>query len=614
MRASPPPCERPANGPLILGIDVGTSGLRACVVAYSNQASRPQICAEAAVSMPFPERQGAHSEQDCALWDEALEQLFTALAAQPQWREVAPAISHIVADATSSSVVLCRQDSGAPLGRAFMYDDQRAVHQAKAIAEAFEHARQQTPDTPECGAQGAGSTLAKVLYMLEALAGNAALPQNTPLQICHQIDWLNRRLTGIWCATDENNALKLGYDPQTRTWPAWVKSLLNDAAKRSRLRIELPAVVVPGTPLAPLAPDLAARWQLNPQLQVCAGTTDSIAGFLASGASACGDAVTSLGSTLAFKLLSKTPIFAPQYGVYSHRLGDQWLVGGASNSGGAVLLHYFTLEALQQTLTALEDDLDRTDALQSLTPTDRFYPLLRPGERFPIADPAWPPKLPAVPDEHATIEARKAFLLALLHGLCHIERMGYARLQALGADPLKRLYSVGGGTQNGVWQRMRTMYLQVPFTVAESLDAAYGVTRLVHRFSFNQNLSQNFNQNKESTVTVWSTQALIAALNDGVVEFSQTIATIDNEYDFTPTRFVNGETVNEAGSNNGSCKIFAFAKLHGLSERATLNAFGDYYRVDVLQHPANEDHQNIRNFMRYGWQGVHFEGEALQRK
>lgn len=613
MRASPPPCERPANGSLILGIDVGTSGLRACVVASPNNASGPQICLEAAVSMPFPERQGAHSEQDCAHWDEALEQLFDALASKPQWRELAPSITHIVADATSSSVVLCQQDSGAPLGKALMYDDQRAVHEANVIAEAFEHARHHAPDTSACGAQGAGSTLAKVLYMLEHLAENTALPQNTSLQICHQIDWINRRLSGRWCATDENNALKLGYDVQTRNWPAWVKLLLNDTSQSCRFHIELPEVVAPGTPLAPLAPELAGRWQLNPQAQVCAGTTDSMAGFLASGAAECGDAVTSLGSTIAFKLLSKTPIFAPQYGVYSHRLGDWWLVGGASNSGGAVLLHYFTLEALQQTLTALEEDFGKFGNLQNLSPTDRFYPLLRPGERFPIADPTWPPKLPAVPDEHASMEAKKAFLLALLHGLCHIERLGYARLQALGADPLKRLYSVGGGTQNNLWQHLRKIYLQVPFTAAESLDAAYGVTRLVHEFSFQSNV-QTFNQNKELTVTVLSTQALIAALNAGSVEFSQTIATIDNEYDFTPTRFMNGETVNDAGNNNGSCKIFAFAKLHGLSEQATLNAFGDYYRVDVLQHPAKDDHQNIRNFMRFGWAGVRFEGEALQPK
>lgn len=111
-----------------------------------------------------------------------------------------------------------------------------------------------------------------------------------------------------------------------------------------------------------------------------------------------------------------------------------------------------------------------------------------------------------------------------------------------------------------------------------------------------------------------TTDALIKALNQGVVDFKLVMQVIDKEYDFRPTRFVNGETVNEAGSNNGSCKIFAFAKMCGLSEQATLNAFGDFYTKDVLQHPEAEDHQNIRNFIKTGWAGVQFDGEALLKK
>lgn len=96
------------------------------------------------------------------------------------------------------------------------------------------------------------------------------------------------------------------------------------------------------------------------------------------------------------------------------------------------------------------------------------------------------------------------------------------------------------------------------------------------------------------------------------ISFSETIATIDANYQFTPTRFSNGNQVNEAGQNSGSCKLFSFARLQGLNEQQTLACFGDYYRVDVLQHPDKNDHQNIRNFMQQGWAGVSFDGEALQ--
>jgi hypothetical protein len=95
------------------------------------------------------------------------------------------------------------------------------------------------------------------------------------------------------------------------------------------------------------------------------------------------------------------------------------------------------------------------------------------------------------------------------------------------------------------------------------------------------------------------------------IAFGDTIAAIDAHYEFTPAAFSNGSLYNEAGKNNGSCKIFSFARLHNLSEQQTLHCFGDYYRKDVLGNPGGADHQNIRNFMKTGWAAISFEGEAL---
>ena len=100
----------------------------------------------------------------------------------------------------------------------------------------------------------------------------------------------------------------------------------------------------------------------------------------------------------------------------------------------------------------------------------------------------------------------------------------------------------------------------------------------------------------------------------GQIEFSDTIEAIEAHYIYTPTAFRNGDVENAAGQNGGSCKILAFARLQGLGEAETLACFGRYYREDVLLHPAAKDHQNIRNFMRSGWSGVVFEGEALQAR
>lgn len=98
------------------------------------------------------------------------------------------------------------------------------------------------------------------------------------------------------------------------------------------------------------------------------------------------------------------------------------------------------------------------------------------------------------------------------------------------------------------------------------------------------------------------------------IQFKDVIAFIDEHYDFNPTKFTNGDTVNEAGQNNGSCKVFSFAKLNDLTKEDTLNLFGEFYREDVLKNPEGADHQNIRNFIEYGWDGVSFEGKALKRK
>lgn len=98
------------------------------------------------------------------------------------------------------------------------------------------------------------------------------------------------------------------------------------------------------------------------------------------------------------------------------------------------------------------------------------------------------------------------------------------------------------------------------------------------------------------------------------IAFNDTIAVIDENYNFQETAFTNGGTENQAGQNNGSCKVFAFGKLNGLSEQQTLHCFGDYYRVDVLQNPEGDDHQNIRNFIEHGWGGIAFSGTALTLK
>jgi hypothetical protein len=98
------------------------------------------------------------------------------------------------------------------------------------------------------------------------------------------------------------------------------------------------------------------------------------------------------------------------------------------------------------------------------------------------------------------------------------------------------------------------------------------------------------------------------------ITFPETIAVIEENYDFTPTTFENGTQHNAAGENSGSCKLFAFAKLQNLSQAETLACFGAYYFKEVLGDLEGTNHQNIRNFMKLGWDGIHFEREPLTLK
>ena len=106
--------------------------------------------------------------------------------------------------------------------------------------------------------------------------------------------------------------------------------------------------------------------------------------------------------------------------------------------------------------------------------------------------------------------------------------------------------------------------------------------------------------------------------NNELVSFDETIAVITENYEYSPCKFKNGlnkqQLINAAGSNEGSCKIFSFAQINQLNQQQTLGLFGDYYRKDVLGDPTGTGHQNIRNFMHYGWEGITFSQQALTAK
>ena len=318
-----------------LGIDFGTSGSRAIVID-----SHRRIQAQA----QYPFVQG--SDRDLASsWQKAL---FSLIEQIPQ--EIRQEIKAIAIDGTSSTVLLCDR-WGKPVVEPLLYNDPRGlvvIEKLTAIAP------------PHQVVLSATSSLTKLLWW------ESEQKTAKSYYFLHQADWLAFLLHGKLGISDYHNALKLGYDPQQLCYPAWMEQL--------GITPILPQVLAPGTPVSEVTPDIARRLGLQRHCLVCAGTTDSIAAFLASGAQQPGEAVTSLGSTLVLKLLSRHRVDDARYGIYSHRLGDYWLTGGASNTGGAVLRHFFS----DTELASLSRQIDPNQE----SPLD-YYPLLGVGDRFP---------------------------------------------------------------------------------------------------------------------------------------------------------------------------------------------------------------------------------------
>jgi len=163
------------------------------------------------------------------------------------------------------------------------------------------------------------------------------------------------------------------------------------------------------------------------------------------------------------KVLARQPVGASACGVYSHRLGDRWLAGGASNSGGAVLRQFFSDRQLAELSCAIR--ARRASCLN-------YYPLPAPGERFPLSDPALPPVM--TPRPHSDVR----FLHGLLEGMARIERRGYRLLAELGAPWPDRVISIGGGAVNEQWRQIRERLLGVPVVRARHQEAAYGAALL----------------------------------------------------------------------------------------------------------------------------------------
>ena len=378
---------------LVMGIDFGTSGARIALLNESNELIHT-------AQIPYP-----RGLSICKDWEKCTIELVQKIPTHLKQFLRACAV-----DGTSGTLVAC-DTKGNPLGPALPYH-MHCPEQHHSLTEILPKG---------VTASSTNSSLARALRLQKQY--------QRPILLRHQADWVTGWLLDNWLWGEESNNLRLGWDPQTKSWPAklyvpsWQESL--------------PEIVQSGTALGSLSPQKAELLGLPKNLLVIAGTTDSNAAVL-SAAPEEGDGLTVLGSTIVVKRFVDKPLDG--IGLTNHRLLNRWICGGASNSGGSVLKNLFSENAIKELSQQIDPELD-----SGL----RLRPMPFKGERFPIDDPNLEPIMTPRPVSDCL------YLHGILEGLARIESQGWQKLIALGATPPKRIITIGGGAKNPQWRRIR---------------------------------------------------------------------------------------------------------------------------------------------------------------
>lgn len=439
----------------VLGIDVGTQGVRALVLS-----ERGKVLGQAAVGFPYSPQffaDGSH-QQDPQMWWKAVLQCLTRL----RKHEGIPleAIDALSVDSTSGTVVAV-DETGEPLMPAIMYNDARAANEAL-----------------QCN-QAAGAFLQKMGYRFSA---SFALPKILWIKkhLPHLFGKVHKflppasfilgKLSGDLGVADASNSLKWGYDLVEDEWPDFIPSLLQLPTEK------LPRVVNTGTLLGPVCPQAVGETGMKKTTQVVAGATDGSAAFFCSGASQPGEFCSSLGSTLIVRGVSRAPIMDPQGRIYCHRHPDGfWLPGGASNVGGECLNVRFPNKPLSEM-----DTLARPYFPTSLL----VYPLVRKGERLPFVSKDFQGFVQGTPKSEAELYA------AHLEGVAFVERWVYEILRDLTGHPVSKIVSTGGATASDVWLQVRADILNTPIHVPEISEPAFGIALVAVAAMVHQPLTQ----------------------------------------------------------------------------------------------------------------------------
>lgn len=426
--------------PLLIGIDVGTSGVRGLAVHENGAVA-------ASASSPLPAStapQPGWAEQRAEDWWQGVREVLHELALHlPDGVPVAG-----MAVASTSGTLLPVSHDGAALSPAIMYNDNRAAEESAFLNDAGAEL------TDSLGYRFNSSfALSKILW----LKRNQPRLYERAHVFAHAADYLVSRLTGVVGVTDTSNVLKTGYDLLNNRWPGFLETVGLDAGR-------MPRVVQCGTAIGTLTETAAAETGLPKGIRVFAGASDGTAGFLASGAVEDGEFNSTLGTTLVLKGVADGIVRDPLGRIYCHaHPSGKWLPGAASNVGGEWIQKRFNVNEL--------DALDQM-AVQLIPTSLIAYPLERTGERFPFIHPDAKGFLIGTPRMQADVFA------ACMEGVAFVERWAYEILADLGCPAGERIYGTGGGSRSDVWMQLRADILGKSFIRPRESEPAFGMAVL----------------------------------------------------------------------------------------------------------------------------------------
>jgi sugar (pentulose or hexulose) kinase len=432
------------NQLVLIGVDVGTSGVRSVAAGVTGI-----VLSESKIPLSsVRSADGEVHEQDPWDWWRAVCESVSMTLSRLSLPSSQFEIGGVAVTSTSGTLVLA-DSNGQPLRPAILYDDTRAA----SLASQFN--------------AGKDSTIMR-LNASQSLTKVAWVRQNEPAIwdkvrfVLHPADWLTGQLTGEFGVSDTSNVLKLGYDPDRKAW--------NEAVKKVGIAPEqLPSVVSPGQVIGSVCSRAARETGLPAETPVLAGATDGMASLVASGANQFGDANTTLGTTLVWKVLAKhqPPFFK---GIYCHlHPSGAWVPGAASNTGPG------SLRTEDPSIPAAEMDGLASPSL----PTDLVcYLLPGRGERFPFEKPDAESFLEREPRD------REEGRAAQLQSIAFVERWGYEILEKCGVTISDRVFSTGSAAKSPILSQLRADILNRKVVRCVHPDAAFGASILAASGTF----------------------------------------------------------------------------------------------------------------------------------